>query len=472
MADNFFPLTDLGNAERFIENYKEETRFSAQLKTWLHWTGKVWQQDIGEVATLTKAKQTVRYINNEVGFDPSLKEEIIDHAKKSESISKINALIKLARSAPELQIQIGQLDADPWLLNCLNGTVDLTTGNLYPHDKNQFITRIIKTPFIRESSCPLFTRFLADIMNGDQEMVGFLQRVLGYGLTGSGREQVLFFLTGNGANGKTTLIETIRKVLGPFVMHTPTATLIKNSLQIRNDIARLKGARIVTASEMTKNKALDESTTKMLTGEDPVTSRFLYRELFEYRPTFKIFLLANHLPEISGNDFGIWRRILLIPFLATFKHDCADKNLQTKLAAEAPGILAWLVEGCLKWLHQGLNIPTKVKVATEDYREETDFLKYFIADCFERDSAARTPSKFVYDTYKNWAMENSDSILTQKALGCMLKTADFKPAKSNGIRYWRGLRLKSKSDTLTTSTNPQHTTAATGEESADTAAIH
>ena len=247
-----------------------------------------------------------------------------------------------------------------------------------------------------EADAPQFLQFLNEIMGGNEKMVDFLQRTFGYALSGTGFEQCLFFFVGHGSNGKTTLIEVLRKVLGGYARHTPTATLIKNNMGIRNDLARLKGARFVTASEIGRGKELDEATTKLLTGEDPVTSRFLFREFFEYRPSFKLFLIANHSPEIRGNDFGIWRRILLIPFPVTISAQKVDKHLAAKLEQELPGILSWLVKGCLKWQKEGLMVPPEVRDATQEYRAETDFLPQFLADSCTLDKEARITSRNLF----------------------------------------------------------------------------
>lgn len=438
--------TDVGNSERFIRDHSRDVRYCNKMRSWVVWGGSRWIEDPSENEIQSKAKMTVRSIPQEAIIDPSQKEEILRHAEKSETLGRINAMVKLARSAPGIQIEPDQFDANPWLLNCRNGTLDLETGNLLPHDRDHFLTLVTGADYQAQADPPHFLQFLNEIMGGNESMVDFLQRVFGYALTGSGSEQCLFFFVGHGSNGKTTLIEALRKVVGGYARHTPTATLIRNSMTIRNDLARLKGARFVTASEIGKGKELDEATTKMLTGEDPVTSRFLFREFFEYRPSFKLFLLGNHTPEIRGTDFGIWRRIVLVPFPVTISEDKRDKTLPTKLEKELPGILSWMVRGCLRWQEDGLQIPSEVKVATEEYRKETDIIPQFVADCCELDKEARVPSRNLYEGYKSWAVENTDEILTPKAFGLMLKTAGFKAAKSNSVRYWTGLRLKNTSE--------------------------
>lgn len=437
------PLTDLGNSERLLRDHSADVRYCPRMKIWLAWHGSRWIEDIGENSILSKAKMTVRSIPEEAKIDPSQRDAILKHAEKSETAGRINAMVKLARSAPEIQIGPEELDANPWLLNCLNGTLDLNTGNLLPHTREDFMTLIAGAEYQANAECPQFLEFLNEIMGRNQNMVEFLQRVFGYALTGTGREQCLFLFVGTGSNGKTTLIEALRKVLGGYARHTPAATVIQNNLQIRNDLARLKAVRFVTASEVSRNKELDEATAKMLTGEDPVTSRFLFKEFFEYRPSFKLFLLANQAPVIRGTDYGIWRRILLLPFPVTFSGVKIEKGLISRFEQELPGILYWAVQGCLKWQKDGLMVPNEVKDATQEYRREADILPQFLDDCCIAEKTARVASKKLFEAYKSWAVENEDEILKQKAFGTLLKTGGFKASKSNATRYWNGLQLKS-----------------------------
>jgi len=450
-----YDFTELGNADRFIRDQAKDVRYCSKMKTWFYWDGMRWVEDPNETEIVNKAISTVLAIPQEVQTNPAQKKEILVHAQRSQNYSRIQATVKLARSYKNIQIDPDRFDADPWLINCPNGVLDLRRGVLMPHDRNYFMTLCTGVEYQKEAEAPQFLKFLKEIMNGSEEMVSFLQRIFGYALTGTGVEQCLFFLVGSGSNGKTTLIETLRKVYGTYARHTPTATLIRNGMAIRNDLARLRGARFVTASEISRGKELDEATTKVLTGEDPVTSRFLFREFFEYRPTFKLFFIANHTPEIKGTDFGIWRRILLVPFVVTISGDKVDKSLPMKLADELEGIFSWLVQGCLQWQRESLKVPLEVRVATQEYRSQTDILPQFLKDCCLVDITKKVPSRELYEAYRGWAANNADEVLTQKAFGSYLKTAGYKPAKSNGVRYWKGLELKKGENNDSSAENPK-----------------
>ena len=253
------------------------------------------------------------------------------------------------------------------------------------------------------------------VMGGDQEKVGFLQRVFGYSLTGITWEQCMFILYGPGANGKTTLIEVLRDLLGDYATHTTTSSLLQSATSaIRNDLARLNNSRLVTAVEVGMGKRFDEALVKQLTGGDPVTARFLYREFFEYRPQFKLVIAANHKPEIRGVDHGIWRRIHLIPFDVTIPAEEIDKDLPAKLRAELPGILAWAIRGCADWLEHGLMVPSSIVDATAAYRAEMDVLENFIEDNCIRDSDRRVPVGELYSKYGTWSESACQDVLGKK----------------------------------------------------------
>ena len=277
-------------------------------------------------------------------------DELLRHARKSSSKGGIRAMIDVAKWLPDVTVSVGLFDRDPMLLNCSNGTLDLRNGEIRGHDPPDLITKMVPVAYDPQATCPVWEAFVDRTMESDRSKIEFLQRALGYSLTGITSEQCLFVLHGSGANGKSTLMETIRELLADYAMHTTTSSLLQSkSSPIRNDLARLNGARCVSAVEIGMGRRLDEALVKQLTGGDQVTARYLYNEYFEYKPTFKLFIAANHKPDIRGVDHGIWRRIHLIPFNVTIASDDIDRDLPSKLRAELPGILAWAVRGCRQW---------------------------------------------------------------------------------------------------------------------------
>jgi putative DNA primase/helicase len=332
------------------------------------------------------------------------------------------------------------------LFNAENGTIDLQKrAYLRPHERGDLLTKRSRVPFIPSARCPTWEAFLFRVMDGNEDLVRFLQRAVGYSLTASTREQVLFLLWGSGANGKSTFMEILRLILGDYAMQAEFSTFLKqDSEAVRNDIARLVGARLVAAVETESGLPLAEALVKQMTGGDVVTARFLFKEYFEFRPTFKVWLAANHKPIIRGTDHGIWRRIRLIPFIVTIPENERDPDLGEKLKAELPGILAWAVKGCLDWQEQGLGVPEKVRSATAAFRDEMDVLGGFLTDLCVVENEATGKSAELYAAYKKWAEENGERVMSQKSLAMRLVERGFEPCKGTlGARCWRGLRLRS-----------------------------
>ena len=438
-------LTDLGNAERFIEQHGGIVRFCPELGKWLIYDQGRWQPDLnGMIQRL--AHITVRRIEDEAtkeGLSEGAKNEILKHSSKSASKGRINALLDIAKWLSGVTVRQKDLDTDPWLLNCLNGTLSLKTGELRTHNPEELITRMVEAPFDPDAKCPVWEAFIMKVMGGDQEKVGFLQRVFGYSLTGITWEQCMFILYGPGANGKTTFIEVQRDLLGDYATHTTTSSLLQSATSaIRNDLARLNSSRLVTAVEVGMGKRFDEALVKQLTGGDPVTARFLYREYFEYRPQFKLVIAANHKPEIKGVDHGIWRRIHLIPFGVTIPAEEIDKDLPAKLRAELPGILAWAIRGCADWLNRGLMVPSSIIDATAAYRAEMDVLENFIEDNCIRDMERRVPVGELYVKFGSWSESACQDVLGKKIFGNLMRQKGFTQVKSGDVRYWSGISVK------------------------------
>jgi putative DNA primase/helicase len=279
-------------------------------------------------------------------------------------------------------------------------------------------------------------------MNDDIDLIRYVQKALGYALTGDTREQCLFILCGTGANGKTTLMTAVAAAVGDYSQHTPTETLlVKRNETIPNDVARLHGARLVTAAEAECNRQLAEALVKQLTGGDKITARFLHKEFFEFIPTFKFFLGVNHKPVIKGTDHAIWRRIRLIPFNVTIPTAEQDRLLPAKLEAERAGILRWMVEGCLAWQQEGLEPPGAVTNATEDYRERMDTVGAFIDECCIQDSELKTASRGLYEAYTKWSEMHGETPMNPSDFGARLGERGLTPYRTKTERGWCGLGL-------------------------------
>jgi putative DNA primase/helicase len=354
-------------------------------------------------------------------------------------------MITLAQSEPGIPVTEADLDSNPWFLNVQNGTLDLKTATLRPHQREDLLTKIIPVSYDPNALCSTWDKFLAEIAAGDHDLIHFLQKSVGYSLTGSVSEQVFFILYGIGANGKSTFINTILHLLGSYAQQTPTETLLvkKHTNGIPNDVARLAGARFVAAVEAEHGRHLAEALVKQLTGGDTITARYLHKEFFEFNPTFKIFLSVNHIPAIKGNDHGIWRRIRLIPFNVTIPENKRDPNLSTKLEAEFAGILRWAVEGCMLWQKEGLKPPDSVKTAVEDYRAEMDTIGDFIEECCAIDPAAKTPFGALFTEYQNWLNLNGVNFTaSKKDFADALSEHGYQSSRSKGKRYRSGIRIK------------------------------
>lgn len=438
-----YHLTDSGNADRLVDKHGPDLRYCHTYGKWLIYADGLWQID--ETGTvIQRARGTVKTMYEDAASleDPAERKALVRHALASESESRLRAMVSLAQSDPRVVVTPNQLDADPWLLTVQNGTLDLLTGTLQPHRREDLMTKVAPVPFMSEAICPTWESFLERIMGGNQDLIRFLQRAVGYSLTGQISEQVLFFAYGTGANGKSTFIETIRTLLGDYARQADFSTFLARDTDngARNDVARLVGARFVAAAEVEAGKRLSEVVIKQLTGGDRIAARFLFREHFEFTPTFKVWFAGNHKPTIRGTDEGIWRRVRLIPFNVTIPEAERDRGLSVRLQAELPGILNWAVQGCGDWRQQGLGIPTEVREATATYRDEMDVLAQFLEGCCVLEPNVTAPASQLYERYKEWAEENGERPLSQTALGRRLTERGLEKYRTTGGRFtWKGI---------------------------------
>jgi putative DNA primase/helicase len=439
-----FQFTDTGNAERLVARFGGILRFVPKWNRWLIWDGTRWRVDeLGEIQRF--AKETVRAIYQESSrSEDGVAAKIAKHAIRSEGESPRRNLISLARAEAGIPLAAERLDSDPWLLNLRNGTLDLRTGELRPHRALDLITRRVDIDLDLSARAPRWEAFLAEIMAPHPELIPYLQRVAGYALTGSTREEVMFILYGTGANGKSKFLESMRACLGPFCAQTPTETLlVKKEGGIPNDLARLQGIRLVTAVETEDGKRLAEARVKALTGGDTITARFLHQEFFEFIPQFKIFLAVNHKPVVRGTDPGLWRRIHLIPFSVTIPEEQRDRELLEKLRSELPGILAWAVRGCLEWARDGLKPPETVLTATKAYKDEMDVVGDFIEEKCVVSSQASVSAENLRRAFEEWSKANDVPRLSHRYLAARWKERGATPARGGaGTRIWRGIGLR------------------------------
>jgi len=434
-----YQLTDYGNAERLVAHHGEDLRYCYQQKNWYVWNGTRWAlDDTGSV--MRKAKATARGIMQEAEGVQNLdkRDSILNWMFRSESAHHLKSMIDLSSSEEKVAMSVNAFDQNPWLLNVENGTIDLQSGKLNFHDRNDFITKKLPVRWNGlDERLPLWKRFLDEATDGDIELQTFLQRAVGYSLTGKTDEEVLFFVHGPGASGKSTFIEAVKNMMGDYCATADFETFLKRSStgSPRNDIARLVGSRFVASIEVDEGKKLAEGLIKSITGGDQITARFLFREAFEFLPEFKLWLVANDAPDIKAGDDAMWRRILRVPFEHVVPKDKRDPKLKAQLRnpeIAGPAILAWAVQGCLDWQKDGLKIPDAVTNATEEYRQEMNPLSDFIMDCCRVDTNNQKlwePTSNLRQAYRHWMQTNgSTEHFNDRQFAKLLRQVECVPA--------------------------------------------
>jgi putative DNA primase/helicase len=436
-------LSDAGTARRLVARHGLDLRYIHDFRRWLVWRDGYWQDDrLGLVRALMKETLEAAHADTHELEDEKERLRVRRFLLDAERESRIRGAIALAESARGIAILPEQLDTDPWLLCVANGTIDLRTGELREHRRDDLITRQIAVEYDPAAAAPTWLAFLERVLDGDQELIRFVQRAVGYSLTGLTTEQIILILWGGGANGKTTLIDTILALLGEYAQQAPAETFVERRDGIPNDVARLRGARMVAAAELGEGRRLNEALVKRMTGGDRLTARFMRGEWFEFRPSFTPWLATNHRPAIGGTDHAIWRRLRLVPFTVTIPEDERDQELPAKLLDELSGILAWGVQGCLDWQAHGLDAPAAVVAATADYRDEMDILGDFLADCCQPDPEQSVKASVLHTRLEYWARQNGREPITQTTLGNRLAERGYVKKKTNTGIHWLGLALR------------------------------
>ncbi|HCS51755.1 phage/plasmid primase, P4 family [Rubinisphaera sp.] len=436
--------TDRANAELLIQLHGENILYCFPWKSWLIWDNQRWKRDeTGQVIKMAYSVSDVLFKRAHDIADDIEKKSCLSHAQRAANARGLESLLKLAQCL--VPVTVSELNQDAWLLNCQNGTVDLRTGSIRPHSRDDYQTVICPTVYDPESPSMVWDSFLESTFANHGDVIPFLQRLFGSALVGLVRDHILPVFWGSGANGKSTLLNSILDTLGTDYAMQANPEMLMDSDTERHPTERadLFGKRFISAVETEANKRLKESFVKGLTGGDKIRARFLYKDFFEFDPSHTIVLCSNHKPKVYGDDYGIWRRLRLVPFVETFKGSQADDRLSEKLRNEASGILAWMVQGCLDWQSQGLNEPETVLKATEDYKSESDVVGQFIeSECLLGDHYNMKFADF-YSEFEEWAEQNGENLPSKTKIGRILNERFHQMPDKRG-RWYNGIGLRNK----------------------------
>jgi putative DNA primase/helicase len=418
---------------------------------WFVWDGKRWVAD--NDAAYRAAKETARRIRLEAAAIQGDKSDaVFRHARNSESRGRIEAMVALASKGEiahmGLVVPIERLDQPSHLLNCTNGTVNLKTGKLSSHRKDDFLTHLVDVAYDPAAKAPLWERTLREVFDGDDELIAWVRRAFGYSATGEPNpEKTLFIPHGTGDNGKSLIVETITDVLGGLAHVAAADTFVTSNLRhgnIQNDLASMRGARLVRVPETDDGERLARQVIKTITGGDTIKARFLYREHFEYRPRFKVWIVTNHLPNVPHTDRAAWSRIRVIPFRREFGAGEQNRKLRTLLQKEREGILTWIVCGAYEWYRHGLGEPPlAVAEATFDYRTSQDTISQFVEHELLDDADGRVSKTELFDLYKDWCRGEGRAAIGRTAFHTALRDRGYLEKKDSfGNRYYAGIRQR------------------------------
>jgi putative DNA primase/helicase len=440
--------TDAGNADRFLMDHRRTVRAIVGDR-WIAWDGTRWARDDADDGEITRrGLRTIRDIARETDKAPDAfpddKARIARYAfcLQCQKPGRIADMLKLARVSAHLRITADELDAHPDLLNVATGTIDLRTGDQAPHDRKQLHTKLVPIAHDRDATAPTWLAFLDRVFQNDADLIAYVQRAAGYSLTGHTGEQALFVTHGRGANGKS-VFDTVRQhLLGDYAVKMDSATLAgsrRGGGEASSDRARLRGARMVTATETSDGMRFDSKLIKELTGGDRIVARELYKSELEFTPIFKLWLTANTLPEFDGSDYAMRRRLKVIPFDVTIPAAERIHDLDKRLTGELPGILNWALAGARDWYRHGLGTCPAVDTATDRYGQDMDPVALFLDEHYHRNEHAFTPAAQILAAYNRWATLHGEPPLTAKGLGNALQRHGLSLHRTKCARGWKGL---------------------------------
>lgn len=438
-------LTDVGLARRLVLEASGKLRYVREWKAWLAWNGKHWEHDDGLAAAHTAKKVSDKLWRELADLPHNERQKALSFVKSSASARGVEAAVRLARSEPQALVRADSLNRHPYLLNVANGTLDLATAELRNHSPGDLMTHMANVAFDATAEAPTWRKFMSEVTNGNQELEAFLKRSCGLALSADVSEQVLWLHYGEGRNGKSTMLTVLLELLGSYAGPAPLEMLLVRrgfSKEVETQFASLAGKRLVTTVEADNGVRFSEATVKLLTGGDIVLARRLYEDAWPVRPSWKLHVAANHKPQVRGTDEGIWRRLMLTPWLRRFEGAAEDKKLKEKLLAELPGILNWCVAGFLQWKDLGgLKPPECVLAATKDYRGENDILGTWAGECCLKEANAVAEAAQLYRSYKEWSEDRGEFVMTATAFGRELERLGFQGERPSSGR-WRNRTIR------------------------------
>lgn len=448
-SDTDYCDNDAGHAERFCARWQEEIAYVPERDLWLTWEGR-WKRD-GNGGLVRRAIELSREMLLAAASGPCQSEEdikrrnaAIKSAMRWGNKSVIAPMLDLSKAFLSIQIPVAKIDSDPFLVGAENAVIDLRTGEARPYSREDYITQTLGTHFDPQATCPRWLRFMEEVFP-DEEVRRYVWKAAGYSLTGDMREKCYFFLHGCGDNGKSRFLAALENVVGNYGEQAGKGLTVSNQ---RGDYplreaAKIVGKRFVLASETEDRERLNVVVIKNITGGDSMDAAGVYERLYTFRPACKIWFAGNHKPSVPDTGPALWARVRLIPFDRVFAQEEKDLDLESKLAAEAPGILNWLVQGCLLWQKEGLLAPERVVAAVSDYRKEEDTLGDFIEECTAQDLCGSVAHSSLFKKYQEWATENGMRFqVTKKALAKQLREKGWKDLRTtNSFCNWQGVVL-------------------------------